>query len=257
MKSLAIFFLLCASAAAIGMDLLDQLTEVAVLRRPSSGTIIPAWYTAIVFKASFTADSTTNLYDESIFSNHGAAVTSETTPLWTNIDGYGCYRFGTNKQFRVPSSTSLQLGTNGTLSVWVWPGAYVAAAGLINKRESDIISGLEYGILTYEPDAGTNGVMLNNGNATSVSGNGKYPLGYGSWRHVVWSWNATQGTYYVDGILRYSTNMNLSAKASANAVYLGSRYNGAGFFSGFLDEPEIIKMSMNSSMVYELFLKGH
>ncbi len=238
-----------------------SMSDVRVYSRALSASELFSQYQSynsqINLNSSPTSSPTANLYaglvglwplngntkDATPYSNNG--VNSAAT-LTTDRKGRAssAYSFdGTTSKITVPSSASLTITGNLSISAWVNVtnnGNYqpIIAKGATKEYEfaADFRTGL------------TNLRLVTSGGTEIATG---FFTGFtGSWVHITVVTNGTNDLFYRNGTL-FATTLYSSASSSANSVTIGNR--GSFYFQGTLDDLHVWNRALSATEITSLY----
>jgi PKD repeat protein len=137
--------------------------------------------------------------DENIDENSPAVIVGDAQ--WVDgIEGSGMEFDAEGEYILLPDSDNLDLTSEGTVEVWVYPYSNITAAGIVHKGEELDYSDESYS-LQYN-QAGQVALILTNeaGLHTYVISNEQILSVY-TWHHIVAAWDLNEVYLYVDGAL--------------------------------------------------------
>jgi len=173
--------------------------------------------------------------DSSRYRNTGTLVGATHLPVWVEkgikFDGVDDY---------VSSSSILSNYTIGeyTVSVWVNPlnttlgNIFGAGTGVTTNRFAMIVVSGNLRVGVY------NGLAIG-----YKSGN----LLENKWQHIVYIFNNSIGSLYIDNVIQIGTNS--PSTTNANAFNIGSAATGINFYNGSIDEVRIYNRALSASEI--------
>ena len=164
---------------------------------------------------------------------------------------------GVDDYVRVANSAPLELTNLVTLAAWVRPqlnGAWQSVIRKVVQEGTHAYPYTAYDLLLVD-SAGTFQARMSvsgtDGNRVYVSGSSS--LSYGTWYHLVGTYDGTNIRIYVngvqDGIAAYSSPL----LRTGQALYLGRNGGGGDLFKGVLDELRIYNRVLTSTQVRQLY----
>jgi parallel beta-helix repeat protein len=162
----------------------------------------------------------------------------------------GCVQLdGINDYVVVANSQSVNLSTGiATISFWAYGLNNPSTKAFLAKRQG--AGG--YGYLMYI-SAGAMTIDWGDGVADRWATGYNFPSNV--WTHIVYTYNGTGGTLYINGTANKFTNKgNSSGVGSAVNLAIGSSSSLVEFFfNGSIDEVMIFNSSLNSSQIYQVY----
>jgi hypothetical protein len=202
----------------------------------------------LVAAYGFEESSGSTVVDGSPYGNTGTIVNATRTTAGKY--GQGLSFNGTTAYVRVPDAASLDLGSSGTIAVWMLQTAALPHAGLVHKGERSDFADEAY---SFQHDGTTRRLRayLNSATATvSITGATALPLS--AWRHVALTWDAAGQRLYVDGVLDNTRTGGLSVTNSAGALFIGAQYPNGYPFQGTLDEVQIYNRTLTQAEIQQI-----
>lgn len=164
---------------------------------------------------------------------------------------------GSSAAVSVPTSASLAITGDLTLSAWVKPLATSAtvANSIVGKTLAAIAAPYDFYLQT------TSGIpkFLRGNGAVSASVVGSTAPTLGVWSHVVVTMSGTTVTHYLNGQLNgTATTLTTTIADGGGPLFIGSRAAGGTrpFFNGLLDEVAIWSRALQPSEVLQLYRRG-
>ncbi len=239
-----------SQALKIGAD--DESGEVAFVGKIDEVHIFNRSLSLPEIKALYTKglDKVNDTIDYSGYENNGR-VTGAT---WTSsgIKGGGYDFDGSSDFINISDSGSVEIQNKlVTISYWV-KGTfdYSVSEGIILEKGGWGTG--EYG-MTY---AGSNkprfqiyDLSANYIDAVTATNNG-------AWHNVVGTWNGTNMSLYVDGVIENSTSATGTFIPDAENLYIGSRGGNSNFFDGIIDEIQIYDRALTPEQVRAYYQSG-
>jgi chitodextrinase len=167
---------------------------------------------------------------------------------WTNSGKYGnAIAFdGATSYVTTPDSTSLDLGTTGTIEAWVklsslnrWQS--VIAKGNANRNELhnyalEISNGNRY--VCFLGSGSATRMLTSTVTATS-----------GQFTHIACVWNGSVFQMYINGTLNASTSQSLTPAANSSPLYIGQFGGNTDRLNGVIDEVRVYDYALTSAQV--------
>jgi hypothetical protein len=167
---------------------------------------------------------------------------------WTTAGKYGnALSFdGVNGFVSVPASSTLNLGSSGTIEAWVKPNAVNVWNSVMAKGNSNDDPPTNYGLEINSNNQFL--CILGNGSSarTLASATAVTP---GTFYHVACVWNGSQLRLYVNGVLDASVAQNLTPAANASPLYIGQYGGDADRMNGIIDEVRIYARALSQTEV--------
>jgi hypothetical protein len=176
--------------------------------------------------------------------------------------GQSLYLNGTN-QYAQMGAASLYVSaidTACTMTAWVMVNRTAAGTIMTAFRQSGYSVGMGIGVAR----AASSGVSENTGylqghfrDNANLFNRIEYAVSAvdGAFHHVAFSVSGTNGSLYVDGVLRATTtaiNVSNTISSSANSAEIGAA-GGATFFQGAVDEARIYNLALSSNDVHTMW----
>lgn len=193
----------------------------------------------VVAAYSFNERVGNTVNDASGHGNHGSIVSA----AWVSGRYSDALDFDGSSDFLVvPDNSTLDLGTTGTVEVWVEPAN-------LNKRQGIIVKGdapPNYALGITD----TNLVVCSVGNiSTEVAVLSTTPISSGAFQHLACSWDGTTLALYIDAILNNSVAQTLSPAANASPLYIGQSAANTDRFDGVIDEVRIYNRALSQAEI--------
>jgi hypothetical protein len=181
---------------------------------------------------AFTTDTSDSA---STMTNNGATYSSS-YPSGNSALGSAVFDGSSNRYYKVPGGTHLQLGTTWTIE-W-WQKSTAATAG----------NGNLYAVMGQAPNGGRIDIYYQSGNLIVQNGQtlcAEPPIGV--WVHVAIVNNAGSGTVYYNGVAQ-SASGNFGNYGQTQDLYIGKRGNNPfQFFNGKLTNIRILDSAFYGS----------
>jgi RHS repeat-associated protein len=149
---------------------------------------------------------------------------------------------GVNDSVKVPSSTSLELGSTMSLEAWIKPTSLAASgsfASVVTKSES---YSLQFNGPSFEF------TIMQNGNRRRLPAPGA--IAAGQTYHVVGTYDGTTQRLYVNGALVASAALTVGPpSANGNALYIGSWDGAHEFFKGMIDDVAVYGTTLSAARI--------
>jgi len=153
---------------------------------------------------------------------------------------------GINDFVRVPDSSSLDVGSSGTIAAWIRLDALnrrnsVLAKGSVNSR-----SATNYGLEVTD----TNRFFcILGGGSSSRTLTSSSTVTTGTFYHVACVWNGTQLRLYINGVLNASVAQNLTPAVNTSPLYIGQFSGNVDRMRGVIDEVRIYGRALSQAEV--------
>ena len=161
---------------------------------------------------------------------------------------------GVSNYIHVNDNPTIDLGANGTISLWLYKRGNFSNRGLVHKGDlanfSDEAVSLQYfptNISLYLKSAG--------GAVNTVTGPA---LSDNVWYNVVGTWDQTRAAVYVNGVLVKTQANNITPMNSAGGLNIGCQINSSPYypFNGTIDEVAIWNVSLSDAEITSLYERG-
>jgi hypothetical protein len=169
--------------------------------------------------------------------------------------GYGCTTYDNNSAHRidVPNATRLQLTSKGSLFCMFRLAAFPGTTfqGMIDKYGS--VNGDGYSLHWHSGNEAVSGEIYNGGNQGGGAGTNSITTGVTSvsditrWHDVLFTWDGSNLTIYLDGRQRTTNSQTLNALAGTKVVTIGACVAQTKGFNGNLDCPMIWNRALGLS----------
>lgn len=191
-----------------------------------------------------------NANDASVNGNNGTLVNSPTLTTDHLGSANNAYSFpGTTTNVRIDAPTAV-MGTSGTISMWIKKNGNGTpdAGGTISFFNSN-------------RDTRTRLNCTNAGNVQFIKGSNSaissaYSITNGTWYHIVGTWSAGVGSFYVNGTQVGSNLAYTDTTTAASFVYIGTSTTGAqpGSFNGDISDVLFLNgVTLTASEVANLY----
>lgn len=192
-----------------------------------------------------------NATDSSGLGNHGylTGFGATSTAVTTGKIGQGLKFDGVNDYVDAGSGASLNLTSNFTISVWIYPIFSGAASNeYVLAKRSDVGNG--FNILT---NLVSPVVQIVDGAGTIIGSDVR--MDYRKWQHVVIIVDnlGTHFTVYKNGVASYPISMTPFANIPTQKLFIGSRNGGVLPFLGSLDDVRIYNRALSASEIKQLY----
>ena len=178
----------------------------------------------------------TDTSDSAVTITNNGATYSSSYPATDSTRGSAVFDGSTNRYYKVPGGSHLQLGTTWTIEWWQKSTALTAGTGNL------------YAVMGQAPDGGRIDIYYQNGNLVVQNGQTlcAEPAA-GAWVHVAIVNNAGVGTVYYDGVAQ-SEKGNFGNYGQTQDLYIGKRGNNPfQFFNGKLTNIRITDTAVYTS----------
>jgi hypothetical protein len=171
----------------------------------------------------------------SIMTNNGVTYSSS-YPATNSTRGSAVFNGSTNRYYKVPGGSHLQLGTTWTIEWWQKSTALTAGNGNL------------YTIMSQAPDGGRIDIYYQDGNLKVQNGQTLCAEpAINVWVHVALVNNAGVGTVYYDGVAQ-SASGNFGNYGQTQDLYIGKRgNNNFQYFNGKLTNIRILDSAFYGS----------
>jgi hypothetical protein len=193
---------------------------------------------------------TTNTFNDTSGNSNNATSTgmSTSTSIVAGHIGQALKFNGSSQYLSVPSSSSLNLSSNLTISAWVYPTAFGSLEGIVSKYNSN--SGNEY-LLRLSGSSPYN--TIDCGGATDFSGT--TPLSLNRWQFVACTISGTTGKIYINGTL--DSTGTVSVSTGSDPVTIGSDFlPSKRVWNGRIDDVRIYNRPLSSAEIAQLYALG-
>jgi hypothetical protein len=179
---------------------------------------------------------TTDTSDSAVTITNNGATYSSSYPAANSTRGSAVFDGSTNRYYRVPGGSHLQLGTTWTIEWWQKSAAVTVGNGNL------------YAVMGQAPDGGRIDIYYQSGNM--VVQNGQVLCAepaINEWVHVALVNNAGVGTVYYNGVAQGATG-NFGNYGQTQDLYIGKRGNNAfQYFNGKLTNIRILDSAFYGS----------
>lgn len=178
----------------------------------------------------------TDTSDSAVTITNSGATYSSSYPATNSTRGSAIFNGSTNRYYKVPGGSHLQLGTTWTIEWWQKSTALTAGTGNL------------YAVMGQAPDGGRIDIYYQGGNLLVQNGQTlcAEPAA-GVWVHVALVNNAGSGTVYYDGVAQ-SASGNFGNYGQTQDLYIGKRGNNPfQFFNGKLTNIRITDTAVYTS----------
>ncbi len=189
-------------------------------------------------------------YDRSGYQNHGTLTPTVNGPIYNNANGGNVVFDGVDDYVSINNSSSLQLTSALTLSIWVYINAAFTAKGLITKgpASSDYdymmyLSGNSTRIDFYKKNSSA--IVLNTSTSTRTYIN--------RWANIVITFDGVNVVQYDNSTTFLTTTFaNSEIRTSSNSLRILSGWS-SGNISGNLSTVQIYNRALSASEVARNF----
>jgi hypothetical protein len=149
-------------------------------------------------------------------------------------------------------------GISGTIAAWVKPLINGASGSQQWNFSSWYCKGDVYGRIGHIPGNKVRAYFYNSSDQV-VYYDSNTTLTIGSWNHVVYTWNASSSSIYINGIYDTGsayTMYNMHSAGDAGTIYAGLSAEVGSLnyvFSGSLDELAFFNRELNATEIYDLY----
>lgn len=186
--------------------------------------------------------------DSTAFGNHGESMGGRTSGGQVAGQlGWGQDLDGVDDRISVPSSPSLQLGTNGTLEIWFKRGSTGTWGGLVAKGDRDSEPDHSFNLEIDPSDYVYYALGTGTGNA-SFTGNFRIS-DTTAFHQLQFTWNGSQARLYYDGVPKRTNSLTAVPVVNAAPVLFGQWGVASDRFDGILDEIRISKSPRSADWI--------
>jgi Concanavalin A-like lectin/glucanases superfamily len=160
---------------------------------------------------------------------------------------------------RVPTNSSYDLTTAGSIEVYVNAISHKPYAGIVHKGVKKDFSDESYSLQFWGANGtdGTVRISIFNESGAYVSADSSTKLSLDKWYHIVATWDAADLKIYIDGVLESTTaNTVGNVRVSSGDLIIGAqlpvKYNntwGDLGFNGLIDDVNVFNKSLTSEEV--------
>ncbi len=191
----------------------------------------------------------------------GISAGGSTTSGWKGSPNGGGFLFdGSDDAFLSSTTTGINSGkVPRSTSVWV--------------NQSTRVNGTNSGIVSINAGAGAGGVtwtillatvanktyLFTDSVAVNVIITGAEIPSLNVWHHIVFSYDGTNYSYYLDGRLTKTGALDSTLQSGIRNVWIGRRNEtaGAAFYTGYIDELRIYNRALTQTDVTQLYTTPH
>jgi hypothetical protein len=150
----------------------------------------------------------------------------------------------------VPDSATLDLGGTGTIEAWVRLNAINRWNSVIAKGNQNNDARHNYALEIN--DANRVRCILSTGTGNnSISLDSTISMTTGQFRHLACTWNGTNMSLYIDGVLNASRAQTLTPAANTAPLYIGQFGGNSDRFSGIIDEVRIYNRPLSQAEIQQ------
>src|SRR6266850_1361178 len=174
--------------------------------------------------------------------------TLQTGATWTPAGKYGnALSFdGVSGYVSVPASSTLNLGSNGTIEAWVKPNVINVWSSVLAKGNVNADPPTNYGLEINSSNRFL--CILGNGSSARTLSS-TITVAAGTFYHVACVWNGTQLQLYVNGALNTSVAQNITPVANTSPLYIGQFGGNADRMNGTIDEVRIYNRALSATEI--------
>jgi hypothetical protein len=200
--------------------------------------------------------SGTTAYDRSAQGNN-ATLTNGPVPTIGKL-GQALQFNGTNNYVAISDANSLDLTSNGTISLWAMrkgnnlPGTFTTS--LIDKGNSDTNAAHNYSISAGKTSFG---VACNLGNGVTVNSSAAYSANDNDWYNITCAWDSSNIYLYINGSLYDTTALSITPTTNGEQLIIGKAENNPTadeYFNGLIDDVRVYNRALSADEVYKLYL---
>ena len=226
-------------------------------------------------KAWWPLDETSGIRASDIFGgNHGTHMGVNGLPTPINGMVAGALNFdGVDDYVNIPDSAALDLGSAGTIAMWIDPKNFAAddensvprviAKGFDGSPDDDnpLNEKSPYQIVLIDTNMGstmdgTFSLILGDGSDAQFI-HGTKVIFSDSFTHIAATWNGSFVKLYVDGVLDVSNTQVVTPFANGEPLQIGREKDpvhsdGVGFYKGIIDEVKIFGRALSASEIADI-----
>ena len=181
-------------------------------------------------------------------SGNGNGGTLVNGPTWVTAGKYGrAIQFdGANDFVRVPDSSSLDLGSTGTIEAWVKLDVLGRWHSVLAKGAANFDPSHNYAL---EVEPGNRWIcILGNGSSRILLRSSSGPSA-NQFHHVACTWDGTTARLYVDGVQAASSAQVLTPAANTAPLSIGQFGGDADRLDGVVDEVRIYRRALSQAEI--------
>ncbi|MCK4670720.1 MAG: hypothetical protein KAT43_05965, partial [Nanoarchaeota archaeon] len=188
--------------------------------------------------------------DYTPYGNNGTVINA-TWNATAGYDGFGAYEFdGVGDYIDAGSAGSLNVQDDFTIAAWVKTTSTTSCSGtpqctIVSKKDA----GSPY--VGYSMRINANVIKINLNHTADNWKAGTSDVGSG-WHHVVWTFNGSNSTIYVDGNVDASYIMTKTTTPTSN-LFIGKSAFDTTPFNGTIDEVMIYNRSLSAEQIWALY----
>ncbi|MBS3155862.1 LamG domain-containing protein [Candidatus Woesearchaeota archaeon] len=229
-------------------NLLILLTFVILLSLFFAGTVEGALTTNLLSYWS---------YDSNANDNYGSIHGSASGATYTTTDcqlGGGCYSFGGDGDYISMSSSSLAITGSMSVSLWIKPTDTIDYQGLFFR--GDLANSLSYVFAITDQGANDNYGYYNTNSNWKVFTD--FIVDYGSWQHVVWTYDGTNMIVYKNNVASASQAATAPVSNLSHTNYVSATWAPPNTFwvQGTVDEVAVWNKALTAAEVSSLYNSG-
>lgn len=201
-----------------------------------------------------------SVLDSSVNSLHGRAVTyggslpanANTSPALTGDPGscrYGIFNGTSSGHLRIEDNALLDMPTNLSVGVWIYPTAYPTGGNLhtiVSKDEN----------FEFHLDSTGRVFWWWGGGSRSLTTSASVPLN--QWSHITITYQVGEQKIFINGAQAAVTNYNGNMTTNADPLFIGTDLNfDSRNFRGRIDEVVLFRDTLSAAQVQLLMARRH
>ena len=152
----------------------------------------------------------------------------------------------TGSYAKIADSSSLDLSSEITISVWIKPTDLSSTHTLVNKNDIVFTDGYYLTIANGKIRFGIGGSILNGATAIPIN----------DYSHITATYDGSQMKIYINGEPDASLPATIAIPVNNQSLYIGSSYPLAWQFKGFIDDLQIYSQALAADQVRQLYFQN-